>query len=428
MLKNKSLALQLRMSEISEALGKLPDDSASDDSRNELTAEHSSLESQWRAAVILEQQAAASDPDAGTERGTDPQDREIARLLDRVGVGDYLDAAAAGRTADGAAAELRAAALGDDCPPEYMPIDLLLPRAYERQIRADASTTVATAIQENQSTIAGRAFAIGALDYLGVDRPTVPYGTASYVSLTAGGSADVRSDGVALDAVAGTFTTKSINPSRVTARYLYDNINDVRMRGSSDALAADLRMQIADKLDKAGLNGQAAVANTSPALTGIISALANAANPGALATWMDYLDAFDDSVDGIYALDDTMVRLLVNSDTWKHARSLTIGTDANGGLLRDRLPSGRFRVSANMPATPDSGNDDNVATALAYTAGMPGLVMGRGFTQAIWRGVRLTRDIYTNSNEDQTAVTATIYVGQDMVNAGRYRRLEFQVA
>ena len=107
-----------------------------------------------------------------------------------------------------------------------------------------------------------------------------------------------RLDGVALDAAAAAFTTKSINPSRVQSRIFYDNIIDVKMRGASDSLAADLRMQLTDKLDAVGLNGQAAVANVSPALVGVISALPNPTNPGAVGVWTDFLDAYDDAVDG----------------------------------------------------------------------------------------------------------------------------------
>jgi len=410
------------MSEIRQALNAAGgDQDMTDADRDALTSEYTSLESQYRAAVIIEQADAGDDPDAGTGRSPDPAEREIARLLDQVGVGEYLSAAVAGRDVDGAASELRCAILGDDCPPEYMPIDALLPREYERQLRVDAVTNPGAAVQENQSTIAGRVFAVGALDYLGVDRPTVAFGTQSYVSLTGGGAADFRDDGVALDATAGTFTTKQINPSRLSSRFVYDNIIDVRMRGASDALAADLRMQLSDKLDAVGLNGQAAVSGTSPALTGIINGLTDPTNPTDVATWLQYLGAYDAHVDGRYATDETMVRMLVNANTWNHARGLLIGDNAAGGLLRDRLPQGRFRVSANMPPTVS-----DIATALTYSAGMPGLVMGRGFTQAIWRGVRLIRDMYTKSSEDQTAVTATLYVGQDMVNADRYKRVEFK--
>ena len=416
----KSQTLQLRMSEISEELGKLPDD-APDDARNALTTEHATLQSQWRAALITEQSDAENDPDAGADRRDDPAEREIGRLLDRVSAADYLNAAAAGLAVGGAAAELRCATLGDDCPAEYMPLDVLRSLPAERQYRADAVTSIATSIQDNQSSIASRVFAMGSGDYLGWDRPTVPFGTQSYVSLTTGGAADVRLPGAALDAAAAAFTTKAINPSRVQARIFYDNIIDVKMRGASDALAADLRMQLTDKLDAVGLNGQAAVANVSPVLVGVISALTNPTNPTAVSTWTDFLDAYDDAVDGKYAMDSEMVRMLVNANCWKFARGLQIAT--SGALLRDRLPPGRFRVSANMPATPTSGGDENVATALAYAAGP-----GRGFTQAVWRGVRLVRDIYTNSSEDQTSVTMTMYTGQDMVDAARYRRLEFQTA
>ena len=412
--------LQLRMSEVRDSINTFPED-GEDADRDKLTSEYTSLESQWRAALVVADDA-DPDPDAPTGSGLDPQQREIARLLERTGVADYLNAAAAGRMVDGSAAELRQATLGDSAPPELMPLDLLLNLPSDRQYRVDANTAVATAVADNQSSIAGRIFAIGAMDYMGADRPTVPYGTQSYVSLTAGTTADVRSDGVALDAAAATFTTKSINPSRVQARYLFDNIIDVRMQGASDALATDLRAVITDKLDAVGLTGQAAVSNTSPALVGIISGLTNPTNPSDAAVWTDFLDAYDDAVDGKVAMDDAAIRLLVNADTWKYARKLQIAT--SGDLLRDRLPAGRFRVSANMPPTPASGETDaTIATALAYAAGP-----GRGFTQAVWRGIRLIRDPYTSSNEDRTAVTATIYVGQDMVDAARYTRLEFKTS
>ena len=413
-----SQRMQIRMSEIRQELNTMADDAADAD-RDKLTSEYTSLESQYRAALVTESADTDADPDAPTGAGLDPQQREVARLIERVSVAEYLNAAAAGRTVDGAPAELRQATLGDHCPPEYMPIDLFLNQPTERQYRVDANTSVATAVADNQSSIAGRVFAIGAGDYLGWDRPTVPYGTQSYVSLTTGGAADFRSDGVALDAAAAAFTIKSINPSRIQARIFYDNIIDVRLQGASDALVTDLRAQLTDKLDAVGLNGQAAVANVSPALAGVISVLTNPTDPTAVATAIDILDGFDDAVDGKVAMDDTAVRMLVNANLWKYARQLELNTNGNGGLLRDRLPAGRFRVSANMPPTPNT----NFATALTYAAGP-----GRGFTQAIWRGVRVIRDPYTASAEDRTAVTVSMYVGQDMVDAMRYKRLEYQTA
>ena len=415
---NKSTRLQVRMSKLRDSINELPDDAPVAD-RDALTSEYTALESQFRSALITE-----SDDLANGDQMAGGEGNEVRGLLSRIGVGDYLSAAMAGRTVDGGAAELRAALLGDDAPAEYMPIDLLLPELRGEpgtQMRADAATSISASIQENQSSIAARVFPAGALDYLSADRPTVSFGTQSYVSLTAGATADFRDAGVAKDAEAATFTTKSIDPSRISVRYVFDNIGDSKMRGSSDALATDLRGAIAQELDLVGLQGQAVVSNTSPAVVGIIGGLVNPTTPTAIADWEDFLGAYDNAVDGRVAMDDSAVRLLVNVDTWKFARKLQIAT--SGDLLRDRLPVGRFRVSSNMPPTPDSGADDNIATALTHAAGP-----GRGFTQAIWRGVRLIRDVYTKSSEDQTAVTAVVYVGQDLIDAARYGRIEFKLA
>ena len=108
----KSQTLQLRMSELRQKINEFPEDGADAD-RDALTGEYSTLESQYRAALITE--AADDDPDAGAHGGGDAQTREIGRLLDRVGVGDYLDAAVAGRAVEGAARELRCRDVGRRC-------------------------------------------------------------------------------------------------------------------------------------------------------------------------------------------------------------------------------------------------------------------------------------------------------------------------
>ena len=49
---------------------------------------------------------------------------------------------------------------------------------------------------------------------MGVQRPSVGIGETHYYTLTGGTSADVRSDGVVIDAAAATFTSKSVAPVR----------------------------------------------------------------------------------------------------------------------------------------------------------------------------------------------------------------------
>ena len=228
---NGSLKYQYRMSEITAALNGPEADQMADADRDALTTELLSEGSKYRAALATEQEAADADPDAGTERDPDPQGREIARLLAKTTVADYFDPVAGGRMVEGSAAELRSATLGDDAPGNMMPLDMFLPTPAEMQYRVDAATTYGTPVQDNASGIAARLFPVGALDYLGTARPTIQYGTTSYVQLVSTAVADARLPGVALDAVASTFTVKSLNPSRISARVNYDSIMDARLAG-----------------------------------------------------------------------------------------------------------------------------------------------------------------------------------------------------
>ena len=251
---------------------------------------------------------------------------------------------------------------------------------------------------------------------MGVQRPSVPTGETHYYTLTGGASADVRSDGVSKDAEIATFTSKSVEPVRLTARYLWGVETTGRIRGFEEALRADIRAVMGDKLDFLALNGQAAVANTSPLVEGIISALANPTNPTAIAAWADYLKLYPARVDGKTSMDGANVRLLVNADTYKNAYGLQIGV--SGELLGRELPAGRFRASANMPATAAT-----IATILSYTAS-PRV----GFVQPVWRGISLIRDVYTNAASGQVALSAIMLTGGAMVDSSLYGRHEVKIA
>ena len=343
----------------------------------------------------------------------DAEGREVRRLLGRASIVDYLMEAEGQEALAGASKELRMATMGQDLP-GYMPLEML-------EHRVDAVSDIAAAVQNNQQTIAPRVFNRGALAYLGVQTPSVPVGTVSYPRLTAGTAADVRDDGVELDGTAATLTTEEINPVRLTASYTYGTETLQRIRGFEEALRADLQETLQDKRDELGINGQAEVANTSPAIEGIINSLTNPSNPTAIATYADYLAAFDSMVDGKYALSGEEVRLLVNADTWQQAMGLVVPSGSGGNMLfREYLPSARFRVSGNMPATPNN----NFATALAVATGAP----ARGFFLPTWSGVQLIPDPYTLAKKGQRLLTAIMMVGFQMIDSASYRRLEFQVA
>ena len=413
--------IQLRQSELrTKIAAELDREEAerTDGELERLTREAAALETEYRAALMIEER------DAIPDRIDTPEGRELTALFQRSSLVDFVDETLNQRPADGASRELRDALLGPDAI-GYLPLDLLL-EPEERiggglETRADAVSNVASAIQDNQMPIAQRVFARSASMYLGASMPSVGVGDVSYPRLTSGTTADVRSDGVELDGAAAALTTETISPVRLTASYTLGVESLARVRGFEEALRRDLRGVMADKLDALTLNGQAASGTDSPAVEGTIGALTNPADPGAVAGWKDYVTASDSGVDGKYAVTDEQVRLLVNVDTWKHAMGLEAGTDGNSGLLRDVLPRERFRASANMPATAST-----IATAIRYASGASALA--RGMIVPVWRGIQLIIDPYTKAKAGQRVLTAIQLIGFAMVDASAYGRLEFKLS
>ena len=406
----ESQRITVRQSELRAKINAFPEDGNATE-LDAMTAEYQGLESRFRAAVIMEAGDDAAQPAADS-----PENRERAVLLGRVSLADYIEEVNEGRAATGAAKELRQAAFGEDLA-GYAPLDVFTMRAAEE--RVDAVTNIATAIQDNQQSIAGRVFNQGAMAFLGIMTPTVPVGSTTYPRLSGGTTADVRSEGVELDGTAAALTNVEINPVRLTSSYTYSTETLARIRGFEEALRVDIQGVLNEKRDFLAINGQAAVSNVSPKVDGIINGLADPTDPSDEAVWTDYLAAFDAGVDGKYAMSAEQVRLLVNSNVYQHANSQGIGTAAAGGLLRDRLPMARFRVSAAMPATAS-----DIATAIAYSAGTP----ARSFVSPTWVGVQLVVDPYTLAKKGQRILTAIMMAGFDLVDTNPYRRLEFKTA
>ena len=416
--------LQLEQSEIREKIGGVLDkeDKTAEDrtEMGQLSKRAQELEVEVRAAIVIDEPETVVDTDKD-----DPETRELASLRRRSSIYDFVDEAVHGRGVDGASQEFRQAILGEDRH-GYLPLDLLLDDDEQLEQRADAVSNIGTAIQENQQSIAARVFARGSAAYLGVMMPTVPVGTTSYPRITGGTTADVRSPGKELDGAAATLTTVSVNPVRLTASYTYSSESLTKVVDFEDALRSDLQAVMMDKYDNLAINGQAASGSNSPKVDGIINSLTDPTNPSDVADWEDYLAAYDDRVDGKYAMTSEEVRLLVNTNTYQQALGLTVGTSGRAGLLRDRLPRDRFRVSANMPATPTSGANDKIASAIAYAFGARNLA--RGFVMPTWRGIELIPDRITKAKAGQRVLTAIMHVGFAMVDNSAYSRLEFKTA
>lgn len=407
---NEVQKIQLRQSELRSDLSKeLAKDEKDTDILTNITKELEKSEIELRAAIVLH---GDNSPQNSSDEG---EKREFDDILSKASVADYLsEAVNPNFSMDGASRELREAVFGED-KFGFMPMHLLQDDVEER---ADAVTNIATAIQENQMSIAARVFARSAMGYLGISTPSVPVGTVTYPRLVSGTTADVRDPSVELDGAKATLESVSINPVRLTASYTFTLESLAKIQGFEEALRNDLRAVISDQSDDLAINGQAAVANTSPAVAGLVNSLADPTDPSGVADWESVFGLYDAHVDGFYAVSDEEVRMLVNPLTWRHVMGLQVET--SGALMRDVIDRSRFRTSAHLPA---SGG--NVETGLTYAAGASGLA--RGLIMPTWDGIQIIDDPYTRAKAGERVITAIVMQGWNMVDDAAYKRVEFKL-
>ena len=414
----KSTEIQLKISEVREAINGLPDD-ADAETLNNHTKEYHRLEAAYRAALVSEaDDLALSGADFGPDDGTSAETRA---LLDRASLRNYLIAAGGSIPPKGVEAELRASLLGDDAPETMIPIDVLLRRSPEvraMEQRADANTSITTSYAEFHPSIAQRVFAAGAGAYLSIDRPTVPAGDASFPYLTGGATADYRSPGVDKDAEAASLTVGTVGPVRLSARYNFSMESNFRLNGFEQALANDLTSAIEDELDKVAIQGQAAVNNVSPAIEGIIDQLTDPTNPTDTTLAADVLNLFSGAVDGKYQPSEDDVRVLLASDAYGFVQNLLVNTTGGARMIRDIFDGNRLRASANMQATASG-----IATALIHRGASP----IRGYVQPVWRGAEIIRDPYSGAAAGMIALTIHVLSNGKLTDSNVYQRKELKI-
>ena len=367
-------------------------------------AKESEAEAQAAAEAAIAAQAGVE----GHQETETAEQREFVRIGAEAEIRDFLQAFQRHEAIDnvrGAAAEFRAAIYGQDTGSEWMPLEMLLD-AEER-----AATTL-TAIQKNQSNIAGRVFGRGDAAYLGVSQPTVGIGEVAYSHLATGVVPAAQNEGANVDQTAATVTTVSLLPARIGAQYLFGIETTGRVIGIEEVLRADLRAATSDANDNLVINGKAA----DPNIDGMIDNLANPTDPTADLTGLLAHAGYWNAVDGKLAYRGDNVRMLVNVGTIQAMSALTIGT--NGPLVTDRYGDGVLRASARMPV--------EAATLSTYLLFKPAAI---GYAvNPIWNGIAFIRDVYTNARAGQIAITAHMLTNFDLVRTEGHVRGEFKTS
>ena len=410
----ESHKLQVRMSEVRQRLNELAGDENADGAAVDgLAAEMGTLEARYRAALTVE---AHEDDKAEAHEAKTPETRELGELRGRVELRDYLLEAANGRAAHGAAAEFRAAIMGENAREGVVPWEALLAleEREEREERADAATVGPTTGPANQRGIIARVFARSAAAFLGVEMPRVPVGQSLFPVMTGGATGSMLAAGAAKNAEAATFTVEALSPVRLSARYLFRVEDLAKLRGMEDALRADLRAAMSDAMDAQVLAGD----GTAPNQAGFLDALTEPDAPAAVADFGSILGAHVSGVDGLYAHGLADVRMLTGPATYKLAAAAfrTTGDVASSDYLATH--SGGLRASANVPAP-----DTNIQGAITYATGGPGSAVA-----PVWEGLELIRDPYTNAASGEVSLTAVALWAFRIVRTAPYAWQKFKLA
>ena len=394
--------LQLRQSELRSQIGELLDkENRSDDDRSklsELTREVRTLEGDLQAALLIE-----PDPEAGAEtretgKGEDAEGKELDGLLRRASILPYMSEALSGRDVQGVEHEVRAGLLGDSARGGLVPVEMLLDPEMEQ--RADAATTVAAAARTpgSQASVLQRVFTKSIAAMNRVSMPMVEVGQANFPILATGTSASMVNAGTAKDATAATFTGFSLDPVRLSARYVFRYEDVAKLRNYESVLRRDLTAAMTDAMDDQVVNGD----GSAPNVSGFLNELTAPSDPGAVTTWNEWLKAHTDQVDGLnaYRLADLICTIGKESFSYLETLFRTGAQDNGPRASAQEYVSGRIgggMVSSRIPAS-----TSNIQLGLIAKTSYP----GRNAVAPIWRALELIRDPYTRASQGEVALTA----------------------
>lgn len=341
--------------------------------------------------------ATAIDEHEKSER-TKSEDRmkNVGAELDKFDLGKVVNCAIQARSVDGLEREIQTEF---DLNESQVPIECLI------NTRADAVTPIpATNTTLNQNEILGEIYPQTAREYLNVQTPTVPAGTAAYPILTKGATVYTPAKAASVQKDALEFTIQTVKPSRIQAGLFYNIEDAAQFRGMNEALRRDLSEAINDKLDQLIITNM--IANgTDVDKTGTA--------PPIFGTFSDVLHS---RVDGKFAQSTMDIRTLFGTNTYEKLASTFVTNTDLTALSQLRTQSGGVRVSAHIPAVASKKQKS------LYVA--PGI----STIAPVWQGITLIPDNITKAAEGQFVLNAVMLYGIQVIRAGRIGVVEYQLS
>ena len=286
---------------------------------DKLTKEMTAIEVEYRAALVADQDFQQKALGEFSQSLDDGEGAEVRALKNKAHLSSYMKCAADGTPVSGAESELNQALKVNGVGGVAVPWVML---AEDRQVemRADAVTnTSALDGGVTQRPILQRIFGPGIMDFMGVRIDGVPSGMSEWPLMTGGVDPDQKQESAVKDAEAATFTTQSLKPKRLTARYLYTYEQGAQIPAIEAVFRNDLAQAIKAEMSAQVINGN----GSNPNVTGFLQRLTAPANPSTVATYTDFLTGIGKAVDGLHATREDEISMLLGVETYQLAVSLT---------------------------------------------------------------------------------------------------------
>lgn len=394
--------LMIRQSELTETINRLRGvETRSAEQDTELTA----AEREW-SDVQRDLRTALADDGAPSDAGETRERREIRARSTLAG---YLTAYGQGLPASGAEAEWLAA---EECAQTMIPLSMLVEPETRAVSPGPTATDTITTTAATQHPVFERTVA----PYVGIEMPTVGGGQANYPYLSTSTTGGYVEKGAAVPETEAAYMVRTATPKRAGAAFAY-SIHDAALYPPLESdLRRDLSSVVADVLDNAMLNGDGQGANCN----GVLNQLTDPTAPADVITFDTAVAAYMDHVDAKYAIDESGVRMLVGTATYRKLGSLMRGTDSTmpaASWLRQH--TGGLRAS-NRIAAPAS----NVQQAVVVRDSPD-----RRAICPVWRGLEYIRDPYSDAKKGEVRTTVNILLGDvAILRPDAYDQTAFKVA
>ena len=389
------------------------------DLERQLRAAAVAAETEDRASVIAA--ATGDSPEPGAER---------AELRAACSVGRFLLGASGGRQS-GPEAELQQelGLAGDQFPLEVW----TRPEQRQADPETRAITPAPTTVGINLDVLRPMVFAPSVVDKLMVEMPMVPSGTFATGTITMAATADAVDKGADVPETAGAFTVTTTTPHRVGAslNLAAEDIASIGQANFESILRQHISLVLSDDLDDQLLNGDGSTTGDDNNLAGFSNRLGAVTDAGAaVATFDDFVAAFADSIDGLWASQVSQVSIVAGVDTYK--LSAKTFRDATGQDLGDMTfadyatgHTAGWWTNKRMPATAS-----NVQNAIVCRKGRSTMPIPDPARRRPALGLHVSiDDIYTGARKGQRRYVLSVLVGDViLVQPDAFDPVQFRVS